>query len=389
MYVVEKISMKKTKFFVVSALALFVATAPALDVGFLEELVSIPSVSADIPQVNRATLAMKAYLEKRGVLCTVETMPDGRQVLYASTTPGKQHDFVLAPHLDVVPPADPAQFKLKREGDKVYGRGTSDCKGRAVAVAEVLCALMGKGVSVGCVFGADEEIGGFATKWLVEEKGYRPRKMAIVADAGGGKLYYAQKGLSYIRVTVKGRSGHSSAPWACDDTIDIVARACVKIRDEWDRRHPLSEDKWSDVMTPTSVHADDGAMNIIPGKLELIYNLRSVRPEAKDEAVELLRSCTGGEVEVIRHTPPVISDPDHPLVKRLRLVMAKTLGAEVNMARMLGATDARHFVSCGVPVATVGSVGRGAHSANEYAYLSSIDKMKEFLLCFLLECGKL
>ena len=364
---------------VASALA-----ANAVDVEFFRELVAIPSVSVDIAQVNRAMRAMKAYLEKRGVCCVIETMPDGREVLYASTTPGKRHDFVLAPHLDVVPPADKAQFTMVREGDKVIGRGVSDCKGRAVAVAELLCSLVGKNVSVGCIFGPDEELGGFGTKWMVEEKGYVPRKMAIVADAGYARLFYAHKGQTLLRVTARGRSGHSSAPWLCDDTIDKMARACVRIRDEWDRRHPLAEDKWSDVLTPTVVRADDGAMNLIPGKLEMVYNLRSVRPEAKEEAIALIKEYTGAEVEVIRHSPPVSSDPDNPLVQRLRKAMSETLGREVPMARMLAATDARDFVSCNVPIALVGTKGHGAHSANEYDHLSSMDEMRAFLYRFIL-----
>ena len=381
--------MKNMTKIVTTSLAVAVAMlSSAVDVDFLRDLVAIPSVSADTAQVNRAMRAMKAYLEPRGVCCVIETMPDGREVLYASTTPGKGHDFVLAPHLDVVPAADPAQFKMKREGDKVIGRGVSDCKGRAVTVAEVMCALVGKGVSVGCIFGPDEELGGIGTKWMVVEKGYGPKKMAIVADAGYGKLFYAHKGQTLLRVTARGRSGHSSAPWRCDDTIDKMAYAAVKIREGADKRHPLAEDKWSDVLTPTVVHADDGAMNLIPGKLEMVYNLRSVRPEAKDEAIEFIRSCTGAEVEVIRHSPPVSSDPDHPLMQRLRKVMSETLGRDVPMARMLAATDARDFVTCGVPIAIVGTRGHGAHAADEADSLSSMDEMKAFLLRFLLSAGR-
>ena len=175
------------------------AAAQAIDVDFLRELVAIPSVSTDIPQVNRAVRTMKAYLEKRGVYCSVETTPEGKEVLYASLTPGKGHDFVLAPHLDVVAAADPSQYTMKREGDKVIGRGVYDCKGRAVAVAEVLCSLVGKNLSVGCIFGSDEEVGGLTTKWMAVDKGYTPKKMVIVADTRGGRLVYAHKGQTCSR----------------------------------------------------------------------------------------------------------------------------------------------------------------------------------------------
>ena len=373
--------MKKTLAFAAAAAACM--AAHALDVEFLREMIAIPSVSADVPQVNRAVRTMKAYLEKRGVYCVVETAPDGREVLYASITPGKRHDFVLAPHLDVVPAADPAQFTMKRDGDRVIGRGTTDCKGRAVAVAEVLCALAGKNVSVGCIFGSDEEIGGGATTWMVTQKGYAPNKMAIVADTGYGRLVYAHKGQTMYLVKARGRSGHSSRPWACDDSITKIARAYMRIRDIWDKRHPLAEDKWSDVLTPTMIKADSGAYNLIPGALDMVLNLRSVNPAAKDEALELLKAETGCEVEVLRHSPPVTSDPKHPLMERLRKVMSETLGKEVPFDRMFAATDARCFVTCGVPIAMVGTNGHGAHAADESDSLSSMDEMKEFLVKFL------
>ena len=363
-------------------------TAQAIDVDFLREIVETPSVSADIPQVNRAVQKMKAYLEKRGVYCVIEKMDDGHEMLYASITPGKGHDFVLAPHLDVVPPADPAQFKMKREGDKVIGRGTYDCKGRAVAVAETLCELAGSGLSVGCIFGADEELGGFTTRWMAVDKGYAPKKMVIVTDTGYGQLVYAHKGQTFYRIKMRGRSGHSSRPWECDDSITKMARDYVKIRDIWDKRHPIPENKWSDVLTPTVLKADDGALNLIPGAVDMVLNLRSVNPGAKEEALELLKSVTGSEVEIIRHSPPVSSDPKHPLMEKLRKAMSEVAGREVPFGRMFAATDARCFVTCGVPIAIVGTKGHGAHGADEWDTLSSMDELKAFLVKFLRQEAK-
>jgi acetylornithine deacetylase/succinyl-diaminopimelate desuccinylase-like protein len=278
---------------------------------------------------------------------------------------------VFSVHIDVVPAGCPGQFTLKREGDRIEGRGVRDCKGNAVVAAEVLCGLVGKNVSVGCVFGPDEEIGGAATRWMVEEKGYVPNRMVIVIDAGYGAVSYAQKGQTYVRLKAKGRSGHSSRPWKSDDSITKVMQAYVKIREIWDRRHPLPEDKWSDVMVPTFIKADGGALNIIPGEAELIMNLRSVNPGAKDELVELAREVSDCEVVVTRHSPPVNCDPNHPLLKRLQAVMSKIIGKEIGLDRMVAATDARCFVSCGVPIAMIGAVGDGSHSVDEYQTIST------------------
>jgi acetylornithine deacetylase/succinyl-diaminopimelate desuccinylase-like protein len=319
----------------------------------------------------------------------METAPDGREILYAATTPGKRHDFVISVHLDVVAPGSPTQFTLKRDGDRIEARGVSDCKGYAVVAAEVLCALAGKGVSVACLFGPDEEIGGAGTRWMVEEKGYVPNRMVIVIDSAYGKICCAHKGQTYVRITARGRGGHSSRPWDCDDSITRIMQGYVKLRDEWDRRHPLPDDKWSDVMTPTVVNADSGAWNMIPSEMNLRLNLRSVNPGAKDELVALSKTFFPGcEVIMERHSPPVNTDPNHPLVKHLQRVMSARLGQDIPLAKMLAATDARWFVSCGVPIALIGSKGGGAHAVDEYASISSLDDTVEYLKTFFTEASK-
>lgn len=356
----------------------------ALDLEYLSELIAIPSVSADIKEVNRSMRFTRDYLVKRGVHCVIETAPDGREILYASTTPGKCHDFVFSVHLDVVPAGKPDHFKLVRNGDRVEGRGTSDCKGNAASIVEILCRLSGKGYSVGCIFGPDEEIGGAGTRWMVEEKGYKPNKMAIVVDARARSVGYAHKGQTYVKVSAKGRSGHSSRPWTCDDSITKVALAYAKIREIWDKRHPLPEDKWSDVMVPTYIKADSGALNLIPAEMDLILNLRSVNPGATDELVKLAREvATGCEVELMRYSPPVNTDPKHPLMESLRKTMEEECSAEISFSRMVAATDARWFVSCKVPIALIGAKGGGAHAVDEYKSISSLEEMERYLIKFL------
>ena len=360
--------------------------ACAADLAFLKELVEIPSSSIDYPQVNRAMRAMKAYLEKRGVLCTVETDEQGRELLFAATKPGKVQDYIISAHLDVVPASYEGQYTFKNENGRLSGRGVGDDKGGALAVAQALVALAGKNVSVGCIFGADEELGGFTTTWMVEKMGYRPRRMVIVVDSSYGKIGYATKGQLMVRATVAGKGGHSSAPWRCEDLITELSAAIVKIKEEWYRRHPMADgpDHWSDILTPTIVHSEGTALNRIPSEVWVNFNLRSVRPEAKDECIELIREVTKGKVEVVRYSPPCVSDGNDPYVLRLKKAMEAELKAPVPLERMPFATDARCFVSCKVPVVNVGHKGGDAHGATEWADADSIDRVTRYLTAFLL-----
>ena len=366
------------------------ACAGAADLDFLRQLVEIPSSSVDYPQVNRAMRAMREYLESRGVWCAVETDEKGREILFAATSPGKEQDFILSAHLDVVPASYEGQYTFKNDGGRLTGRGVGDDKGGSLAVAQALAALVGKGVSAGCIFGADEELGGFTTTWMVEKKGYRPRKMVLVVDSKYAAIGYATKGQLMVRATLKGAGGHSSAPWRCEDLVTRLSAAVVKIHDEWYRRHPLAEgaDHWSDVLTPTIIRSEGDALNRIPSEVWVNFNLRSVRAEAKDECIALIRELTGGEVEVVRYSPPCVSDGGDPLVQRLRKVMAAEIGREIPLERMPFATDARCFVSCGVPVVNIGHEHGDSHAATEWATASSIDTLTRCLTAFLLSESK-
>ena len=368
------------------SIALAACAVNGADLAFLKELVEIPSVSTDFAQVNAAMRKMKAYLEGKGVSCTMEKDGAGREVLFAATKPGKEQDYILSAHLDVVQASYEGQYAFKNDNGRLTGRGVGDDKGSALAVAQTLAALAGKDVSVGCIFGADEETGGGSTTWMVEKMGYRPRRMAIIVDSEYAVIGYATKGQLMVKATLKGKGGHSSAPWACEDLITRLSDAVVKIRDEWYRRHPLAKgpDHWSDVLTPTVVKSEGTALNRIPSEVWVNFNLRSVRHEAKDECVELIRDMTGGEVEVVRYSPPCVSDGHDPYVMRLRKAMAEELKKDVPLERMPFATDARCFVSCKVPVVNVGHEHGGAHSANEWASAESIDVVTRYLTKFLL-----
>ena len=362
------------------------ASAHAADLAFLRELVEIPSSSVDYPQVNRAMRAMKGYLEKRGLVCTVETDDKGREILFAATKPGKVQDYIISAHLDVVPASYEGQYAFKNDNGRLTGRGVGDDKGGSLAVAQTLAALAGKDVSVGCIFGADEELGGFTTTWMVEERGYRPRKMVLVVDSAYGKIGYATKGQLMVRATLTGKGGHSSAPWRCEDLVTQLSEAVVKIKAEWYRRHPMADgpDHWSDVLTPTVIHSEGTALNRIPSEVWVNFNLRSVRPEAKDECVQLIQEVTKGRVDIVRYSPPCVSDGNHPYVQRLRKAMEAELKKAVPLERMPFATDARCFVSCKVPVVNVGHEHGDSHGAGEWATADSIDAVTRYLTAFLL-----
>ena len=73
------------------------------DVARLKRLIEIQSVSSNIVEVNRAVDFLSAELRKDGLWCKVETMGDGRRVLFAANGETCRPDVLLSAHGDVVP----------------------------------------------------------------------------------------------------------------------------------------------------------------------------------------------------------------------------------------------------------------------------------------------
>jgi len=364
------------------ALALLVlapfASSAEIDRAFLKELLEIPSVTADVAEANRAVDFTRDHLVRQGVRCAVETDDAGRKVLWAATAEGKTPDYVLAVHLDVVP-ADPDQFRVRTDGDRILARGAHDCKGNAAVACEVLRRLNGK-ASVGAIFASNEEMGGSTTGFLVK-RGYRPRKMAIVVDSGTYGVYYEQKGNAYLTVRATGKGGHSSRALWLDSPIEKLLQGYEKFKRKWPA---VPADGWGDLVVPTVVRAGQ-AENAIPDSAEMVLNVRSVSTDAVERVTKTLKEAAGLEVVKVRSTgKPMASDPNDPEIRRLLVERrARWPGKNASLQKMLAITDARHFAGLGVPVVIIGSIGGNAHGKDEWGDMKSMDENAESLVAFI------
>ena len=372
----------KNAMHLVTVLAAMACAAAPIDRTFLKELVAIPSESAKTERVNEAMAFTRAYLEKRGVPCATER--DGqRDILYASTRPGKVQDYLLCVHLDVVPAPDTKMYEPHIEGNRLYGRGACDDKGNAAVAVQTLVSLLGK-ASVGVIFTADEETGGLTTATMVK-RGYAARRFALVVDAGAYKVTIAQKGTSYITVRAVGRGGHSSQPWKLDNPIDKLVDAYAKFRAAWPKP---TADHWCDIVSATMVSAGE-ARNRIPDTAEMTVNLRFVSKDGVERVCQALKDVGLEIVNVVTTGGPVSSDPSAPEIQRLLAAMrAKWPEKNPSINRMLAATDARHFVDMGVPIAIIGAEGGGAHANVEWTNLTCLDECADLLEKFILEAPK-
>ena len=367
----------------------FAATngSPSIDENLLDALLRVNSVSRDKPNLRKAVDVLKSWLETRGVSCAVEANEKGMVALYASTTPGKTHDYVFVSHVDVVPADDP-MFVPHRDGDWIHARGACDTKGNVVVIAQVLANLVGK-ASVGAMIATDEEGGkiGTPTPKMMIDRGYVPKKMVLVGDSAGeepGQLFVGEKGHAVIRLVAHGKGGHSSRPWALDNPISKLCEGYAVFKSVWEAESP-GVGTWRTVASPTILKGGETS-NVVPDDASMTLSCRFTTMSDYRLICDCLRRTTGCEVQAPKtpHRLPVTNREDDPEIAALYASLRATI-PNLRLGRMSAATDATYYVHLGLPIVIFTADGCEPHSPNERGSISSMGLYADALTRYLLE----
>lgn len=343
-------------------------------VELLKKLIACAPVSADIPAVNRASAIMEDFLKAHGIRVVREVI-DGRHALYASLLPeGKETEVIFNAHLDVVPLSTPDQSEPYIKDGRIYGRGSGDDIGFAVAIAQVLCDNPGK--SAAAIFTMDEEIGGKTTEEMLA-RGYRCTRGAIVLDVYvENTVSCEEKGMLVLRVTAHGKGGHSAHPWEAVNALDKLVEGYYKLRQTWP--NPTSMDCWIDSLSATGISCSSEAHNVIPDSASIIFNIRFTRPGSETEIIERIKTITGlDDVEIQMDTAPLICDENNEFMQNYLRIAKEVTGEEYRTLKMHGATDARFFAwrYPGLPIIMGGSLYGNIHKEGEWLDLEEVGKL--------------
>ena len=357
------------------AFAVGVAGAAESDLVRLEKLIRIPSVSSNIVEVNRAVDFLDGELGRDGLYRQIETMPDGRRVLFAANESTRRPDILLSAHLDVVPEKDPSQFVPRRENGRIYGRGASDCKEHVVLCARLMRELKGR-VSIGAIFGSDEEIGGMSTAFMLD-KGYGAAKMVIVLDSEQFAITTRQKGLARYVIEADAPPTHAgmvkgAPPNAVQELIRSYEVAAAEISD-------FEDGTWRDVMmlervSGTREHA------------EMEISVRCARKGGFEAVENLLRDKFKRDLRCLRKGEAVLLDETQPYLVAFRERMRRAWpDRKVDFYHLNSSTDARHLQRLNLPMLILGVDARGAHTATEYVEIPSLDEYAVLIESYLMD----
>ena len=398
-------------------------------VGFLQELVRIPSENPKLASVEAGAEAdCQDVIERRlrdlGASIDRWEVYPGRPDLVGTLrgTGGEgARSLILNGHVDVVPAGDPAAwthppFAAEIAGGKVWGRGAVDMKGGVAAMIAAVETIQRLGLRLrGDVLiesVVDEETGGPGTAQTVE-RGYRA-DAAIVVEPTGLVIQPVEGGLEWLRVVVRGKSGHSALRYrsvhaggqgtavnAIEKTVKILT-AVQDLERHWavHKRHPLlpagittinpgvivggtggGEGGMPNVLTAVSTFPDYCAL-----ELSLKYLPSERTEDVRGEFEDYIARVAATDPWLREHPPEIewgirgVSFPpaevplDHPFLSVLGSAAELASGKPAAMEGMVAVTDLAWLAAAGIPGAIFGpgTVAGNAHGDDENIAISDL-----------------
>jgi succinyl-diaminopimelate desuccinylase len=290
--------------------------------------------------------------------------------------------IVLHSHLDVVPGYE-EQFRPRRVGGRLVGRGAYDMKG---ALAAMMLALtdLGQGldgVEVELLVVPDEERGdpgANCTEMLVDE-GMRA-DFVVCGEPTDLAVGVQAKGVLMLRLDVPGTAAHGSTPWLGENAVLAAVDLFRRIEGL-----PFAAESTPLFARPSinlgRISGGD-AVNKVPDRCRMDVDIRYLPGQDAAEIMRQVRSLGRVDVELLLERPPADVEADHPMVKLLLEAAGRYHPAAASVGRD-GASDAVAFLQVGVPAVEFGPRGAGHHGPEEHVDIGSLGSYRRALADFV------
>ena len=325
-------------------------------------------------------------LRELGFTFAEHRFADGRINLVARL--GREMDrppLAFTGHVDTVPlgaaPWTRDPFAGEIDGDRLYGRGTTDMKSGVAAFVDA-CRRRRDQIAASCgvvlYITVAEETGCEGGIALAADQAIVGRAGAlVVAEPTGNYPLVGHKGALWLRAVAEGVTAHGSMPDKGVNAVMKAVRAAVRL-DDFDFNVKRHEVLGAPTLNVGNFH---GGLNVnsVPDRAEINLDIRTIPGQAHARVTEAIAATLGGEVDVrdVLSVEAIWTSPDDPWMARVFAIMAPMIG-ETPVAR--GAT---YFTDGGPLMRALGGVptvilGPGephlAHQTDEYCLISRIDQ---------------
>lgn len=363
----------------------------------VSSLVKIPSVSG-----NEAGMAafLYEYLTKAGLTCEIDR--HGNFFAYAKgSRPGKR--LVFNSHLDTVEVGegwDDDPYSGKITEDKIWGRGSTDCKAAMGAQIAATLAVMKAGADfageVCLMYPVEEEVQCVERKgtWLALKDGFTA-DMAVNGEDTDLRVCLACEGMLEVLITTHGVGAHGATPKEGKNAIVMMC----KVIEELEKIQPGYNEYTGDGSINPGVIAGGARSSVVPDTCTLRCS-RFVVPgetgemfvaEIEDIFKKLKEEDPGfsADVELVYNSNASLVDKDADIVKAV-VEAHREIGKDCPLLGTPQHDDADFLSNMGhIPTVLYGpGTGLLAHMPNECVKISEIREAAQVYALTILEALK-
>jgi acetylornithine deacetylase len=299
---------------------------------------------------------------------------------------------VLNGHLDTVGVDGMAEpFTARIDGDRMFGRGTSDMKGGVaglVIAAEQLVAARAPGRLV-LTLVADEEDASLGATTVLETLGGISGVQAdvcLIAEPTWLDLAVAHRGYAVVRVGLQGRAAHSSLPEQGVDVLAPLGGLLVAVAEQNRAlRQAVPHPLLAHGSLMSTVARGGSAPFTVAAEAESLIERRTLPGEPAtaplSEVRDLVDAVTAGApglgstVELVLARDAWQADDSGPAAELMDLLATALAAAGAAPPARTGAPywmESALWQASGVPTVVCGPAGGGLHAVDEWVDLAQL-----------------
>jgi len=400
-------------------------------IGFLQELVSVPSVTGSEGEIQQVIIKR---LGKIGLHIDTWDLDEEELKTHSSYIKGKVayagrpnvvgiqrgtgggRSLLFNGHVDVVPTGEESTWShgpwsSALEDGKLYGRGSSDMKSGVAAMTMAMELLLETGFrpkgDVILEYTVDEEDSGNGTLACVQ-RGYRA-DAGICCETSSLHVQPACIGRIWFEIRVLGKPAGIQKHFEGVSAIDKAYRIVDAVKDFeairlQDVHHPLYPDIQSSIPCMVTVVQSGSFPSSFPDTAVLKGSMATVPQEktamVKQAFCDHLGRLFDSDPWLRDHRPEILfngycGDPaeipvDHPVVTMLGESFKQVTGRDAPITGRQGAADIRYLIHYGHTPTVIFGPGRTEqmHASNEHVYVEEvITATKTLALAIFSWCG--
>jgi len=305
----------------------------------------------------------------------------------------------FAGHTDVVPPGPRVEWKSDpfiptiSEGN-LYGRGAADMKSGVAAMVIAVENFFSKHSnykgSIAFLITSDEEgVAELGTKKVIQTLLTRketidycmigePTSSTTLADT----IRIGRRGSLTGKLTVFGIQGHVAYPQLASNPIRLSSQLISELLSiEWDK---ADENFPATSFEIVEIKSSSGATNVIPGKLQAIFNFRYSpqrnHKDIKKQIKAILKKYKFNyDLEWNLSGEPFLTKKGS-LVSVTKQAILENIGIETKLSTAGGTSDGRFIAPLGIEVVELGPVNASIHKINEHVALADPPQLAKIYL---------